>query len=319
MPTDYLENGVVKFTPLESLPELKIYYQSGEYIPAPLWYHNYVYEMDSRRKQRAGSAKTEDLFNPGFFTVRLEPYKSFELYVSIDKLIDFDYESICRREKEYRAQSDPGIANLEQTVSDISKRIESMTGKTDKVFPLKIYDYPKDDNTTGKTLLSLFGLAIHEGNQKPLEEAMLNLTARIENGLLPDTLDDMKTVGKSKYLYADLPLIFIYLIYALYDFRLGKKFIETNLLEPCLEIIEAYSKGISGFIRMDKDGLLLTGDQNTVTSWLLGHTAGEQKIRCGKLCEINALWFNALKIVEFFYLKAGKRDRPKKSLLCRVL
>ena len=307
----YLEDGVVKFTPVESLPELKIYYQKGEYIPAPLWYHNYVYEMDSRRKYTGDKSRTEDLFNPGFFSVWLNPYETFELFVSTEELKDFDYESIYRQEKEYRMKFDPAVEMLQPPAGDISKKIDLLTIENRSAAPLRVADYPDDEQETGQILFALFGLAGLDRYQDSLARMMIFLAGKLNKGLFPASLKDPGTESVV-YLFADLPLIFMYLVYYLYDFRLKHKFIEEHLLATCLEIVENFSKGNNDYVYQDKDGLLICGDRQTAASWLLSHTANENNIRCGKLCEINALWYNALKIAEFLCRKSKRKRQANK-------
>jgi len=307
----YLENGAVKFTPVASLPELKIYYQKGEYIPAPLWYHNYVYEMDSRRKYAGDKSRTEDLFNPGFFSVWLNPYETFELYVSTEDLNDFDYESVYRQEKDYRRQFDQAVMMLKPPAGIIAKKIELLTIENKSALPLRVADYPDDEQETGQILFSLFGLAGLDRYKDGLAQTIKFLAGKLQNGLLPTSLKDPGDAA-SVYLYADLPLIFIALVYYLYDFRLKQNFIEEHVLNACLEIVDNFSRKNESYLFQDKDGLLICGDRQTEASWLLGHTANENTIRCGKLCEINALWYNALKIAEFLCRKSKRKRTANK-------
>ncbi len=308
----YLETGVVKIAPIDNVPQLNIYFQKGEYLPAPLWYHNYIYERDSRRKQGYSTGKTEDLYNPGFFTCTLAPYETFDLYVTVESLTDFDYEAIYRREKEYRNSFDPGARYLSLTARDISKRLETLSRRENKALPIHIADYPQDQQTSGKFLFSLFGLSVLDMNKQAVQDALLSVAESMHKNIRPDIIGLEKELTDGSYHYADLPLIFIYLLYYLYDFRIDQSFIEANLLDVCKTIIEEYSKDSIETIRLDKDGLLNTGNATSVSSWFLPKSGEKDRVRHGYLIEINALWYNALKIMEFFSRKFGKKRQIKK-------
>jgi len=308
----YVESGVVKIAPLDNIPELNIYFQKGEYLPAPLWYHNYIYEMDSRRKQGYAKGKTEDLFNPGFLACTLAPYETFDLYISIETLTDFDYEAIYRREKEYRNAFDSGTRHLSLPARDVSKKLEILTIESEKNPLLQVTDYPQNQYSIGRFLFSLFGLSVLDSNKEDLQRNLQIIADSIRKEDKPDILLSDSTLPKNNNYYADLPLIFIYLLYYLYDFRIDKSFIVKNLLDVVKLIIENYSKGSLGTIQLGEDGLLETGNEKTVSSWFLPNSAEKDNVRHGHLVEINALWYNALKIMEFFLRKFGKKKQVKK-------
>jgi len=306
----YLESGVVKLAPIDTVPELKIYYQKGEYIPAPLWYHNYLYDKDFRRKQNGDDEMTEDLFNPGFFSFTLDPYDTFEMYISVDEQTNLDYESMVRREKEFRSNYISDFDPLPQAAKDISKRLEILSKNSSGNIPLHVSNYPKDDQNTREMLFSLWGLILLEKDIKQIENTLLIYVEFLKQGLLPAQITFNKKTNKDQP--ADINLIFINLIYYLYHSRIDLKFIEENLLDPCRNVIEIYSKGVNPLIYQDVDGLIFSGSKSVNTSWfpLGGDQNGE--IRYGKICEINALWFNSLKIMEFFSRETGKNKQAKK-------
>jgi predicted glycogen debranching enzyme len=306
----YLESGVVKLAPKETVPELKIYYQKGEYIPAPLWYHNYLYDKDFRRKQNSYDEMTEDLFNPGFFSFTLEPYDTFEMYLSVDDLGQMDYESIFRKEKKFRRSYYPDFNQLPQVAKDISKRIEILAKKSSVNVPLHVSNYPKDDQNTREMLLSLCGLVLLEKDKKQIEDTLTIYVEFLKNGLLPAEITSKQK--KSKNQPADINLIFINVVYYLYHLGIDLKNIEENLLESCSNVIELYAKGTNQQIYQDDDGLVFSGSKSINTSWYPQANGQNGEARYGKICEINALWYNSLKIMEFFSRETGKSKQAKK-------
>ena len=97
------------------------------------------------------------------------------------------------------------------------------------------------------------------------------------------------------------------------------KFIKENIYPKLKLIIESYSEGIDfhdNNIHLEEDGLISSGTEKTQNTWMdakFGDLAFTP--RCGKVVEINALWYNALKIMEQLtkkYEKIGKRLLSKK-------
>jgi predicted glycogen debranching enzyme len=306
----YLENGVVKLAPKDSVPELKIYFQKGEYIPAPLWHHNYLYDKDFRRKQNGTDEMTEDLFNPGFFSFTLKPYDTFDMFISINAQKNLDYESLFHKEKEFRREYNPQLDNLPQVAKDISKKLEILSKQGSKNVPLHVSNYPRDDQNTREMLFSLWGLVLLEKDKKHIEHTLVTYIEFLKQGLLEAKV--LSSHKSDEDQPADINLIFINLIFYLYKNRIDLKFIEDNLLETCRNVIEIYSKGSNLLIYQDVDGLIFSGSQSVNTSWfpISGENNGE--VRYGKLCEINALWYNSLKIMEFFSRETGKSKQAKK-------
>ena len=63
---------------------------------------------------------------------------------------------------------------------------------------------------------------------------------------------------------------------------------------------------------MDKTGLVFSGDKSTDSGWFPLRDEAGNVLRYGYLLEVNALWYNALKIMaEIFLLKKKKRQAAK--------
>ena len=64
---------------------------------------------------------------------------------------------------------------------------------------------------------------------------------------------------------------------------------------------------------MDIDGLISSGTENTQNTWMDAKYAGIAVTpRNGKAVEINAMWYNALKIMQELALKKGEKETAKK-------
>jgi predicted glycogen debranching enzyme len=90
-------------------------------------------------------------------------------------------------------------------------------------------------------------------------------------------------------------------------------FVEKKLYEKLVNIVLWHVSGTRFQIKVDSDGLLYAGETGTQLTWMdakVGDTVFTP--RAGKAVEIQALWFNALKIMADFAEKFGDdADREK--------
>ena len=93
-------------------------------------------------------------------------------------------------------------------------------------------------------------------------------------------------------------------------------FVKDNIYTTLISIIEAYCKGIDldgNNIFLDEDGLIFSGTEKIQNTWM-DAKIGDLVVtpRNGKAVEINAMWYNALKIMEELTTKfASKPDSNK--------
>jgi len=103
------------------------------------------------------------------------------------------------------------------------------------------------------------------------------------------------------------------------------KFVKASLYEKLVKITHSYEEGIDvddNNIYLDEDGLLVSGTENTQNTWM-DAKIGNYVVtpRNGKAVEINALWYNALKILEnladYFGDEKEKKYAQKLSKKCK--
>lgn len=86
------------------------------------------------------------------------------------------------------------------------------------------------------------------------------------------------------------------------DYTKDYEFVKEKMYEILKNIIASYEKGIDideNNIRLNKDGLISSGTENTQNTWMDAKASGIAATpRNGKAVEINSMWYNALKILE---------------------
>lgn len=145
------------------------------------------------------------------------------------------------------------------------------------------------------TMIALPGVCL---STKRFDDAasILRTFARYErNGLMPNLFPE----GKSEPMYntADAALLFINCVWLYYKASGDEKMIEE--MYPVMErIIDFYMNGTDYDIRMDSDGLITAGSGMDQVTWM-DVRVGEilPTPRHGKPVEINAYWYNALRIM----------------------
>ena len=93
------------------------------------------------------------------------------------------------------------------------------------------------------------------------------------------------------------------------------KFIENNIYDKLVIIIDNYSKKIDiddNNIFLDEAGLISSGTENTQNTWMDAKYGNHCFTpRNGKTVEVNAMWYNSLKIMQELSIKFGKRKQAK--------
>jgi predicted glycogen debranching enzyme len=118
----------------------------------------------------------------------------------------------------------------------------------------------------------------------------------MENGVLPNDL------GACSYNTVDSSLWFIQAVHSYFSYTKDRELVAL-LWKKLLEIIERYS-GSSSSIHMDSDSLITSGPALT---WMDARADGRPVTpRAGKACEINALWYSSLEMMEDLAREIGR-------------
>ena len=97
--------------------------------------------------------------------------------------------------------------------------------------------------------------------------------------------------------------------------KLEKKYFKEIIYNFLKSIYYSYSDGIdieNSQIYVDKDFLISAGNDNVQLTWMDAKVEGVPVTpRSGKSVEINAMWYNAIKILEEFAIENGEKDFAK--------
>jgi predicted glycogen debranching enzyme len=127
----------------------------------------------------------------------------------------------------------------------------------------------------------------------------LEFSKNISEGMLPNRFPDAGE--EAEYNTVDATLWYFEAIRAYAARTNDYEFVRANLYEKLAEIIAWHLRGTRYGIRVDTDGLLYAGERGVQLTWM-DAKIGDWVVtpRTGKPVEIQALWYNALKIMAHF-------------------
>jgi predicted glycogen debranching enzyme len=147
------------------------------------------------------------------------------------------------------------------------------------------------------TMISLEGLTLTTGREREANFILRTFSHYVRDGLIPNMFPD----GSNEGLYhtADATLWYFHAVEA-YVRRSGDETTLTHLLPIMLDIVQHHVEGTRFGIGVDPaDGLLCQGAQGYQLTWMDAKVDGWVVTpRRGKAVEINALWYNALRLLE---------------------
>jgi predicted glycogen debranching enzyme len=147
------------------------------------------------------------------------------------------------------------------------------------------------------TMISLEGLTLMTGRQREAAFILRTFAHYVQDGLIPNMFPD----GSNQGLYhtADATLWFFHAVER-YLRRTGDQVTLMHLLPTMIAIVEHHVRGTHFGIAVDPaDGLLRQGAEGYQLTWMDAKVDGWVVTpRRGKAVEINALWYNALRLLE---------------------
>lgn len=285
-----------------------------QYQPDPVWHYNLEYDTEKQR----GLNFQEDKFNPGYFESKLEPGTSrFFIAASTGDISSLTLEKV---EKHYIRE-----ANRQNLLALDSKLLEPFALKLLKAtdsFIVKnrstgestvIAGYHWYSDWGRDTMISLPGLLLIPYRFEEARSALSNFSRYCRRGLVPNTFPAFG--GDPVYNTVDASLWFIHALDRYFAYTKDFLFL-SDIWDTVGEIIDNYCNGTDFGIGMDPDYLIRQGPQLTWMDAKIGEWAVTP--RAGKACEVNALWYNALKTASYLGTLLGEDISSYETLAAGV-
>ncbi len=164
-------------------------------------------------------------------------------------------------------------------------------------------------------LIAFEGITLIPRRFQVAKEVMLTFVRDIRYGLVPNGYSEYDE--RPLYNSADASLLLFEQVRKYLEYTHDYEFLKNQLYDTLKRIIEEYINGIDldgNNIHLDnEDGLLSSGTPQIQNTWMdakIGNIVVTP--RNGKAIEINALWYNALKIMESFANLYKEKELSKK-------
>ncbi len=279
-----------------------------------------AYQIEAERGYRSMGL----LWNPGHFVVELPPQRSATLVVSTEEwsaVLALSSAAALDAERERRRrlvaaappQSQQGdaaelVLAADQFIITPAGRVEDAArarAAGDEVRTV-IAGYHWFTDWGRDTMISLEGLTLATGRKAEARWILRTFAHYIRDGLIPNMFPE----GEAEGLYhtADATLWFFHALDRYLEIS-GDRTTLPALLPKLIEIVERHLHGTRFGIHVDAaDGLLRQGAEGYQLTWMDAKVDGWVVTpRRGKAVEINALWYNALRLLEK-WLRAENRE-----------
>ncbi len=276
---------------------IRMWSSEGEFKEQEELSENVYYDVDDT----TGDPCEEQLFKPGKYQIHIAPYekKQVDIVCSLER-DEINPRKIWEKQKQRIAElrstlkEDRLIAKYLPIAADhfIVER-DSINSKTILAGYPWFLDWGRD------TMIAYTGLTLVTGRLEDAKEILKSFIMYQKDGLIPNMFPSNQ--GKPLYNTVDASLWFIhatyrYLLYS--DNEESLVFVREEIYPYLKKIIVAYKEGTQFSIHMKEDGLIWAGSGLDQVTWMDVRVNDIVVTpRHGKPVEINALWYNALRIM----------------------
>ncbi len=269
-------------------------------------------------EEKRGLGAEENHVVPGRFEIEIQPNEEKE--ISIICSLEKDIESldaraiitneVVRQNREFirsqlidsKKENKTEKENLkEQLIKQLLVASDNFIIEVPSLNTCSIIaGYPWFSDWMRDTLISFEGLLLITKKYKIAKKVLKNCIKDIKCGLVPNLYNEEN--HKPLYNSVDSSLLLFEQVKKYLQYTSDYKFIMEEVYHKLENIIENYSKGIeldNNNIYLDIDGLIVSGTEYTQNTWMdVKYDGIPATPRNGKPVEINAMWYNALKIME---------------------
>lgn len=224
---------------------------------------------------------------------------------------------VIEEEKNRRRNLEKKAGFISETASFLAKSADQFLSERQSTGGKTILaGYPFFEDWGRDTMIAFPGICLSTGRYGEAKSILRTFAQYEKDGLMPNLFPE----GKNDPMYntVDAALLFINCVYLYFEKTGGRDFVKE--VYPVMErIVEFYQKGTKFGIRMDRDALLEAGQDLDQVTWMDVRVRDVLPTpRHGKPVEVNAYWYNALRIMEKLAPFADRSDKTYKELAQQV-
>src|SRR4029077_8021217 len=299
------DRGLAAVCPYRGLPTLYLAHNGYQLQKTGDWYRNFNYDAERER----GLDFTEDLFNP--FVLRFDLRSRHASVIAstekrdVTRAAEYQQAEIARR----RSAMNPFPLEDSFVQTLAAGADQYVVSRGDQKTVIAGYHWCGDWGRD--TMIALPGLTLPTGKYDVARSILRTFAEHVDKGMLPNRFPD---AGETpEYNTVDATLWFFEAARAYVNYTGDLEFVRDELYPVFADVIAWHVRGTRYGIKVDPSGLLSSGEPGVQLTWM-DAKVGDWVVtpRRGKPVEIQALWYNALCIMEDFARQFGDDEGQKR-------
>lgn len=308
-----LDGGVLRLPSYPGLPDVRLHLPAtAAFRLAPEWYYDFEYDREFYR----GLEGREDLFTHGVVELALRVGDHVTLVATIEgDPVDGDVLLAGEAARRRALIADIPDSPLHRHLRLAADQFLVRRGAELRTIVAGYHwftDWGRD------TMIALPGIALVTGRHDDARRILQVFAGAVSEGMLPNRFPDG---GGVDYNTVDATLWFFVAVHH-YLAATGDEEFVGELMPVLDDILRCHERGTRHGIRVDADGLLAAGEVGQQLTWM-DAKIGDWVVtpRRGKPVEIQALWYNALRIfgalTQFFATPMAQSDADARAAQVR--
>ena len=286
--TEQSDETALKVVAKYEAEPLYIDVSAGDWKLHHTWYKKFEHVVEDER----GFPFMEDAMNIGTLTVSLQPGENISINFSTKENARLKIVPLKEEYFTTGKEIPQFVKDLEASSRQCVVQRKSTGGSTIIAGYHWFTDWGRD------TMIAMRGISIATMRQGEAKSILQTFFFYLDKGMLPNRFPDYNE--ELEYNTIDATL---WLFVTLYEYQQG--FSDTDFIEAVLPhlkaIIDEHVKGTRYNIHVTNEGLLYGGEEGYQLTWMDARVDGFVVTpRIGCPVDINLLWFNALKIYQYF-------------------
>ena len=287
-----VDDDTVMMRPVPEMPPICFRHNASDVEPTGYWYHDFEYAIERER----GFDYREDLFQP--FALKFDNTASAAVIVSTEPLENNDAAKLEKAEMKRRSALMKTAGAKDDFTKQLTLAADQFVVSRGEGHTI-IAGYPWFSDWGRDTMIALNGLTLATGRPGIARDILLEFSKHISQGMLPNRFPDAGS--EAEYNTVDATLWYFEAVRAYAEHTGDLDLVRDNLYLKLADILAWHLRGTRYKIHVDTDGLLFAGEEGVQLTWM-DAKIGDFVItpRTGKAVEIQALWYNALRIMAGF-------------------
>ncbi len=300
-PTFQRQGDTHQVRPRPESAELFLALPGAGFEARPTWFYRLEYAQERER----GQDFQEDLFSPGLFRRALQAGDTFGLIISTDPPGTETAEELLAGERARRTA-------LLAAVPPADARRRALTLAADQFVVRRAVDlntviagYHWFTDWGRDTMVALPGLCLATGRFAEARRILRAFAGAASEGLVPNRFPDSDAAPE--YNTVDATLWFFVATYQYLQDADDWEFVREHLLPVLADALAWHRRGTRYGIHATADGLLSAGAPGQQLTWMDARVGNRVVTpRQGQPVEVQALWYNALRIGAELLARAGQ-------------